>query len=95
MCDKCQQLETDIRRYRKRLEQSLDPLTTEMRRYRKLLARGLDPLTIARVDGLIQKLVQHKPAHALTANPSPARTSTGFPPRHGGNAAGLLARVIH
>jgi hypothetical protein len=57
MCDKCQQLETDIQRYRKLLEQSLDPLTIEIQRYRKLLALGLDPLTIERIDGVIQELV--------------------------------------
>jgi len=54
MCDKCQQLETDIHRYRNRLEQSLDPLTIEIQRSRKLLALGLDPRTIERVDGAIQ-----------------------------------------
>jgi len=64
MCDNCQQLETDIQRYRKRLEQSLDPLTVEIQRSRKLLALGLDPRTIERVDGVIQQLVQHKPAYA-------------------------------
>jgi hypothetical protein len=55
MCDKCQQLETDIQRYRKRLEQSRDPLTIEIQRSRKLLALGLDPRTIERVDGVIQQ----------------------------------------
>jgi len=60
----CQQLETDIQRYRKRLEQSLDPLTIEIQRSRKLLALGLDPRTIERVYGVIQELVQHKPAYA-------------------------------
>ena len=64
MCDKCQQLETDIQRYRKRLEQSLDPLTIEIQRSRKLLALGLDPLSIERIDGVIRELVQHKPANA-------------------------------
>jgi hypothetical protein len=29
MCDKCQQLETDIQRYRKLLALGLDPLTIE------------------------------------------------------------------
>ena len=29
MCDKCQQLETDIKRYRKFVAQGLDPLTVE------------------------------------------------------------------
>ena len=62
MCDKCQQLETDIHRYRKRLEQSLDPLTIEIQRSRALLALGFDPPTIERIDRAIQKLVQHKPA---------------------------------
>jgi hypothetical protein len=95
MCDKCQQLETDIQRYRKRVEQSFDPLDVEMQRSRKLLALGLDSLTMERVDGVIQELVQHKPAYALAANPSPQGTSTGFPPRHGTKAAGLPARVIH
>jgi hypothetical protein len=52
----CQQLETDIQRYRKRLEQSLDPLNIEIQRSRKLLALGLDPRTIERVDGVIQEL---------------------------------------
>jgi hypothetical protein len=59
LCDKCQQLETDIRRYRRHLEQSLveqslDPLTIETQRSRKLSALGLDPSTIERVEGVIQ-----------------------------------------
>jgi hypothetical protein len=54
--DKCQQLETDIQRYRKLLEQSLDPQTIEIQSYRKLLALGLDPLTIERIDGVIQEI---------------------------------------
>jgi hypothetical protein len=95
MCDKCQQLETDIQRYRKRLEQSLDPLTIEIQRSGKLLALGPDPLTIERIDGVIQELVQHKPAYALTANRSALGTSTGFSLRRGRKAAGLLTRVIH
>jgi hypothetical protein len=95
MCGKCQQLETGIQRYRMRLEQGLDPLTIEILRSRKLLALGLDPLTIERIDGVIQELVQHKPAYALTANRSPPGMRTGFPPRHGRKAAGLLARVVH
>jgi hypothetical protein len=93
MCDKCRQLETDIQRYRKRLEQS-DPLILELQRSRKLLALGLDPLTMQRVDGVIRELV-HKPAFALAANASLARTNTGFPFRYGRKGAGLLARVIH
>jgi hypothetical protein len=76
MCDKCQQLETDIQRYRKRFEQSLEPVTIAIQRSQKLLALGLDPRTIARVDGVIQELVQHKPAYALTANH--LETSTGI-----------------
>jgi hypothetical protein len=52
----CQQLETDIQRYRRRLEQSLDPLNIEIQRSLKLLALGLDPRTIERVDGVIQEL---------------------------------------
>jgi hypothetical protein len=91
--DKCQQLETDIQRYRKLLEQSLDPQTIEIQSYRKLLALGLDPLTIERIDGVIQELVQPKPAYSLTANR--LGTSTGFSPRRGRKAAGLLARVTH
>jgi hypothetical protein len=55
MCEKCQQLETDIQRYRMRLEQSRAPLTIEIQRSRKLLALGLDPRTIERVDGVIQQ----------------------------------------
>ena len=62
MCDKCQQLETDIQRYRKLLEQGLDPLTIEIQRSRALLALGFDPPTIERIDRANQKLVQHKPA---------------------------------
>ena len=54
MCYKCEQLETDIRRYRSRLEQSLDPRTIEIQRSRKLSAVGLDPSTIEQVDGVIQ-----------------------------------------
>jgi hypothetical protein len=68
MCDKCRQLETDIQRYRKLLEQSVDPLTIEIQRSRKLLALGLDPPTIKRIDGVIQELVQRRPANTLTAN---------------------------
>jgi hypothetical protein len=74
MCDKCRQLETDIQRYRKRLEQSPDPLTVESRRSRKLLALGLDPRTIERVDGVIQELVQHS---------KPIRDEQRFSPRSG------------
>jgi hypothetical protein len=55
MCDKCRQLESDIQRYRKRLEQSPDPLTIEIQRSRKLSALGLDSRTIERVDGVIQQ----------------------------------------
>src|ERR1700682_5198394 len=68
-------------------------LETDIQRYRKLLALGLDPLTIERIDGVIQELVQPKPAYSLTAN-RPG-TSTGFSPRRGRKAAGLLARVTH
>jgi hypothetical protein len=57
MCDKCQQLETNVQRYRKRLQQSLDPQTIELQRTRKLLAVGFDPLTIGRIEGAIKKLV--------------------------------------
>jgi hypothetical protein len=53
MCDKCRQLETDIRRFQKRLDQSSEPRTIEIQRYRKLLALGLDPWMIERVDGAI------------------------------------------
>jgi hypothetical protein len=96
MCDKCQQLETDIQRYRKRLERSLDPLSIKIQRSRRLLALGLDPLTMDRLDGVIQELVRHKPAYALGGNPSAPGTSTGFLPRYGRKAAaGLPARVIH
>jgi hypothetical protein len=58
MCDKCEQLKTDVQRYLKRLELSLGPRTIEIQRTRKLLALGLDPLTIERIDGLIRELVQ-------------------------------------
>jgi hypothetical protein len=94
MCDNCRHLEIDIKRYRKLLERSLDPLTIEIQRSRKLLALGFDPLTIKCIDGVIQELVQHKPAYALTANRS-LGTSTGFfaPPRQEGRRP--LARVIH
>jgi hypothetical protein len=57
MCDKCQQLETNVQRYRKRLQQSFDPQTIELQRTRKLLAVGFDPLTIGRIEGAIKKLV--------------------------------------
>jgi hypothetical protein len=93
MCDNCRQLETHIKRYRKLLEQSPDLLTIEIQRYRKLLALGLDPLTIERTQRVIQKLVQHKPAYALTANR--LGTSSGFSSRRGRKATGLLARVTH
>jgi hypothetical protein len=93
MCDKCRQLETDIQRYRKRLRGSRNPLTIEIQRSRKLLALGLDPLTIGRIEGVIQELVQHKPAFA--ANWSPLRTSTGFSVSSRQEGLGLLARVIH
>ena len=76
MCDKCQQLETDIRRYRKLLAQNLDPLTIKVHRSRKLLALGLDPPMIERIDRVIQELVQPNPSEALTANR--LGTSTGF-----------------
>jgi hypothetical protein len=89
MCDKCQQLETDIQRYRKRLEQSLDDRTIEIQRSRKLLALGLDPLTVKSIDGAIQELVQHKPAYALPANRSPLATSNYLEGRQ------PLPRVIH
>jgi len=79
MCGNCRQLETDIKRYRKLLERNLDPLTIKIQRSRKLLALGLDPLTIERIEEVIQELVQHKPAYALTANRSPLGTGTGFP----------------
>jgi hypothetical protein len=95
MCDKCQQLKTDIQCYRKRLEQSRDPRTIEFRRTRKLLALGLDPVTIERIDGMIRELVQYKPAYAPTAKRSPLGTGIRFPRRSGRKAAGLLARVIH
>jgi hypothetical protein len=58
MCDKCEQLKTDIQRYRKRLEQSLGPRTIEIQRTPKLLALGLDSRTIERIDGVIRELVQ-------------------------------------
>jgi hypothetical protein len=95
MCDKCQQLETDVQRYRKRLEQSLDPRTMEIQRTRRLLALGLDPLTIERIDGVIQELVQHKPAYALTAKRSPLGTGIRFLLRSGRKAAGSLRGVTH
>jgi hypothetical protein len=88
MCDKCEQLDTDIQRYRKRLQQSLDPRTIEIQRTRKLLSLGLDPLTIERIDGVIQKLVQYKPARALTAKRSPLGMGIRFPRRSGRKAAG-------
>jgi hypothetical protein len=92
MCDNCRQLETDIKRYRKLLERSPD-ICIEIHRSRKLLALGLDSVTIERIERVIQELVQHKPAYALTANR--LRTSAGFSPRRGKKAAGLLARVTH
>jgi hypothetical protein len=95
MCDKCQQLEIDVQRYRKRLQQSLDPRSIEIQRTRKLLALGLDPLTIERIDGVIQKLVQYKPACALTAKRSPLATGTRFALRSGQEGRRLLARVTH
>ena len=88
MWDNCRQLEIDIKRYRKLLERSLDPLTIEIQRSRKLLALGFDPLTIKCIDGVIQELVQHKPAYALTANRSPLGMGTGFPLRSGRKVAG-------
>ena len=71
MCDKCRQLEKDIQRYRKRLEQTLDSLTVDIQRTRKLSALGFDPQTLGRLDEWIQELVHHKPAYPLTASPSP------------------------
>jgi hypothetical protein len=85
MCDKCQQLETDIQRYRKLLRLGLDPRTIAIRRSRKLLAFGFDPLTIGRINRVIQELAQHKPAYAPTANR--LGTSTGFLSRRGTKAA--------
>jgi hypothetical protein len=67
MCDKCRQLETDIQRYRKRLEQS-DPLILELQRSRKLLALGLDPLTMQRVDGVIRESVHKPDKHRFSAS---------------------------
>jgi hypothetical protein len=95
MCDKCQQLQTDIQRYRKRLRQSRDPLTIEIQRSRRLLALGLDPLTIGRIEGAIHELIQDKPAYAQTANRSPPGTSTGFSVSSRQEGAGLPARVLH
>ena len=95
MCDKCQQLETDVQRYRKRLQQSLDPRTIEIQRTWKLLALGLDPLTIERIDGVIRKLVQYKPAYALTAKRFPLGAGIRFPLRSGKEGRRLLARVTH
>ena len=88
MCDKCRQLETDVQRHRKRLQRSLDPRIIEIQRTRKLLALGFDPLTIERIDGVIRKLVQYKPAYALTANRFPLGTGIRFPLRSGRKAAG-------
>jgi hypothetical protein len=93
MCDNCRQLETDINRYRKLVERSPDLLTIEIQRSRKLLALGLDPLTIERIERVIQRLVQHKPAYPQTA--IRLGTSTGFSPRRGRKTAGLLARATH
>jgi hypothetical protein len=95
MCDKCQQLETDIQRYRKRLEQSLDPRTIEIQRTRKLLALGFDPQTIERIDGVIRKLVQDNPAYARTAKRPPLRTGIRFSTSQRQEGRRLLARVIH
>jgi hypothetical protein len=81
MCDHCQQLETDVQRYRKRLQQGLDLRTIEIQRTRRLLALGLDPLTIERIDGVIRKLVQHEPAHAPKR--FPLGTGIFFPLRSG------------
>jgi hypothetical protein len=91
MCDKCEQLKTDIQRYQKLLGLGLDPRTIAIQRSRKLFALGLDPLTIGRIDEVIQELA-HKPAYALTANW--LGTSTCFSAR-GRKAAGPLPRVIH
>jgi hypothetical protein len=85
MCDKCQQLETDIRRYRKLLGLGLDHRTIAIRRSRKLLALGFDPLTIGRIDRVIQELAQHKPPYKLPAYR--LGTSTGFSGRRGRKAA--------
>lgn len=71
MCDKCLQLENDIQRYRKRLEQTPDPLSIEIQRTRKLSALGLDPRTLGRVDEWIQELVQDEPAYTPTVSRSP------------------------
>jgi hypothetical protein len=78
MCDKCQQLENDIQRYRKHLEQSLDTRTIEIQRARKLLAVGLDPLTVRCIDGVIQELVQPKPVQARSPKRSRLGTTNGF-----------------
>jgi hypothetical protein len=94
MCDNCRQLETHIKRATGSFwNKVLILLTIEIQRYRKLLALGLDPLTIERTQRVIQKLVQHKPAYALTANR--LGTSSGFSSRRGRKATGLLARVTH
>jgi hypothetical protein len=95
MCDKCQQLETDIQRHRKRLQQSLDPRIIEIQRTRRLLALGLDPLTIERIDEVIRKLVQYEPKYAPTAKRFPLGTGICFPLRNGKKAASSLARVTH
>jgi len=70
MCEKCQQLEIAVQRYRKLLAQGHDPRILEIQRCRKLRAQGLDPLTIGRINAAIQQLVQNKPADAQTADHS-------------------------
>ena len=80
MCDKCRQLEIDIKRYQKLLRLGLDPQTISIRRSRKLLAVGMDPLTIGRIDRVIQQLA---PANYLGTEQvkPPASAHTAITPR--------------
>ena len=94
MCEKCQQLEIAIQRYRKLLAQGCDPLILEIQRCRKLRAQGLDPLTIGGINAAIQQLVQSKSANASVADCSALWIDTNRLPRRGNTAAGLV-RMIH
>jgi hypothetical protein len=78
MCEKCQQLEIAVQRYRKLLAQGHDPRILAIQRCRKLRARDLDPLTIGRINATIQQLVRSTPADALTADRSALRISSAW-----------------
>jgi hypothetical protein len=95
MCEKCQQLEIAVQRYRKLLARGHDPRILEIQRCRKLRAQGLDPLTIGRINAAIQQLVQNKPADAQTADRSALWISSAWSLRRSNTPAGHLARMIH